>query len=161
MRADQVQKALAEGIGDIVANGIVVTPEREKLVAFSTPVLTDVKQIVVTGPKFGTVSTLADLGGKEVYVNPITTYYQNLQAVNETLKKSGKPPIVIKSADKNLTDDDLVQMVNADLIPATVTIQQRADLWSKVLPECPSASGTGRSRVARVSPGRCARTTPS
>ena len=134
MRADQVQKALAEGIGDIVANGIVVTPEREKLVAFSTPVLTDVKQIVVTGPNFGTVSTLEDLGGKEVYVNPITTYYQNLQAVNETLKKSGKPPIVIKSADKNLTDDDLVQMVNADLIPATVTIQQRADLWSKVLP---------------------------
>ena len=30
-------------------------------------------------------------------------------------------------------DDDLVQMVNAGLIPATVTTRQRADLWSKVL----------------------------
>lgn len=134
MRADQVAKALTEGIGDIVANGIVVTPEREKLVAFSTPLITDVKQVIVTGSDLASVSTLADLGGKEVYVNPITTYYDNLQTINETLKKSGKSPIVIKAADKNLTDDDLIQMVNAGLIPATATIQQRADLWSQVLP---------------------------
>ncbi len=65
---------------------------------------------------------------------PLTTYYQNLQTANETLKQSGKTPIVIKAADKNLTDDDLLQMVNAGLIPATVTTQQRADLWSQVLP---------------------------
>jgi membrane-bound lytic murein transglycosylase MltF len=134
MRADQVAKALAEGIGDIVAYGVVVTPEREKLVAFSTPFITDVKQIIVTGQDQGSISALADLGGKEVYVNPISTYYQNLQTANESLKKSGKTPIVIKDADKNLGDDDLLQMVNAGLIPATVTTQQRADLWSRVLP---------------------------
>jgi membrane-bound lytic murein transglycosylase MltF len=134
MRADQVAKALTDGIGDIIAYGVVVTPEREKLVAFSTPLATDVKQIIVTGSDLGSVSTLADLGGKEVYVNPLTTYYQNLQMANETLTKSGKTPIVIKAADKNLTDDDLMQMVNAGLIPATVTIEQRAGLWSQVLP---------------------------
>jgi membrane-bound lytic murein transglycosylase MltF len=134
MRADQIEKALTEGAGDIVAYGVVVTPEREKQVVFSTPFLTDVKQIIVTGSDFGAAVTLQDLGGKEVYVNPLTTYYQNLQMANETLKKSGKTPISIKAADKNLTDDDLVQMVNAGLIPATVTIQQRADLWSQVLP---------------------------
>jgi phosphopantothenoylcysteine decarboxylase/phosphopantothenate--cysteine ligase len=41
---------------------------------------------------------LADLGGKEVYVNPLTTYYHNLQTANDALKKSGKSPIVIKAA---------------------------------------------------------------
>ncbi len=87
----------------------------------------------MTGPKFGAVSTLADLGGKEVYVNPLATYYTNLQKVNEELQKAGKTPIVIKAADKNLIDDDLVQMVNAGLIPATVTTKQRAALWSQVL----------------------------
>jgi hypothetical protein len=133
-----MQKALAEGVGDIVAYGVVVTPEREKEIAFSTPLLTDVKQVIVTGPDFGVAPTLEDLGGKEVYVNPLTTYYQNLQVANESLKKSGKTPIVIRAADKNLTDDDLVQMVNAGLIPATVTIQQRADLWSQVLPKVQS-----------------------
>jgi len=133
MRIDQIEAALTQGVGDMIAYGIVVTPGREKRVAFSTPIQTDVTQIIVTGPNFGAVSTLADLGGKKVYVNPLTTYYTNLQKVNEDLKKTGKPPIVVEAADKNLQDDDLVQMVNAGLIPATVTTKQRAALWSQVL----------------------------
>ena len=138
MRVDQMEAALTEGVGDIIAYGIVVTPDREKRVAFSTPVMTDVTQIIVTGSNFGQVSTLADLGGKEVYVNPLTTYYQNLQKANQDLKNAGKTPIVIKAADTNLMDDDLVQMVNAGLIPATVTTKQRAALWSQVLPHIQS-----------------------
>jgi len=133
MRIDQIEAALTEGLGDMVAYGIVVTPEREKRVAFSTPLQTDVRQIIVTGPGSAALSTLSDLGGKEVYVNPLTTYYQNLQKANAQLQKEGKTPIVVKAADKNLNDDDLVQMVNAGLIPATVTTTQRAALWSQVL----------------------------
>src|SRR5271166_4648995 len=133
MRVDQIEAALTEGVGDVIASGITVTPDREKRVAFSTPTQTDVTQIIVTGPSFGAVSTLADLGGKEVYANPLTTYYENLQKTNAELQKAGKTPIVIKAADKNLMDDDLVQMVNAGLIPATVTTKQRASLWSQVL----------------------------
>jgi len=134
MRADQVEAALTEGLGDIIAYGLVVTPERERRVAFSTPIEKDVTQIIVTGPAIGHISTLADLGGKEVYVNPLSTYYQNLQKVNEQLQKAGKKPMIIRTADKYLMDDDLVQMVNAGLIPATVTTRQRAELWSQVLP---------------------------
>src|SRR5271167_2248232 len=133
MRVDQIEAALTEGVGDMIAHGIAVTPDREKRVAFSTPIQTDVTQIIVTGPNFGPVSSLADLGGKEVYANPLTTYYENLKKANEQLQKDGKTPIVIKAADKNLLDDDLVQMVNAGLIPATVTTKQRAALWSQVL----------------------------
>ncbi len=133
MRVDQVEAALNEGVGDIIASGIAVTPEREQRVAFSTPIQKDVSQIIVTGKDAGTISSLADLGGKEVYVNPLTTYYANLQKANETLKQAGKTQIVIKEADKNLMDDDLVQMVNAGLIPATVTTKQRATLWAQVL----------------------------
>ncbi len=155
MRVDQVEAALNEGVGDIIAYGIVVTPEREQRVAFSTPIMTDVSQIIVTGKNFGAVSSLADLGGKEVYVNPLTTYYTNLQKANETLQKEGKTPIVIKEADKNLMDDDLVQMVNAGLIPATVTTKQKAALWSQVLtgiqphPDLVIASGAQLAWVMR------------
>jgi membrane-bound lytic murein transglycosylase MltF len=133
MRVDQVEAALTEGVGDMIAYGIVITPDREKRVAFSTPLQTDVTQIIVTGANFGAVSSLEDLGGKEVYANPLSTNYANLQKVNETLQKAGKTPIVIKAADKNLLDDDLLQMVNAGLIPATVTTKPRAVLWSQVL----------------------------
>src|SRR5271169_1456849 len=133
MRVDQIEAALTEGVGDMIASGIVVTPDREERVAFSTPIQKDVSQIIVTGKDFGAISSLADLGGKEVYVNPLAAYYGNLQKVNEILQKEGKTPIVIKPADKNLMDDDLVQMVNAGLVPATVTTKQKAALWAQVL----------------------------
>jgi membrane-bound lytic murein transglycosylase MltF len=155
MRVDKIEAALTEGMGDVIAYGVVVTPDREKRVAFSTPIQTDVTQIIVTGSNFGAVSTMADIGGKEVYVNPLTTYYENLQQANETLKQAGKTPIVIKAADKNWMVDDLVQMVNAGLIPATVTTKQRAALWSQVLdhiqphPDLVVASGVQTAWVMR------------
>jgi membrane-bound lytic murein transglycosylase MltF len=151
----QLEAALEEGMGDIIASLVTITPERERRVAFSTPIWRDVSQIIVTGPKYEAVSTFEALGGKEVYVNPLTAYYENLQKLNASLKKSGKAPIVIKEADKNLSHDDLIQMVNAGLIPATVTGSMRALLWSRVLhgikphPELSIASGAQLAWVMR------------
>ncbi len=134
VRPDQVEAALIQGMGDVIAYSLVVTPERQQRVAFTVPLEKDVTQVVVTGPDFPPVSSLEDLGGKEIYVNPLAVNYQNLERVNETLQKAGKPLIVIKATDKNLLDDDLVQMVNAGLLPATVTTASRAKLWAQVLP---------------------------
>ena len=151
----QLEAALEEGMGDIIASLVTITPERQRRVAFSTPIWRDVSQIIVTGPEYKAVSTFEGLGGKEVYVNPLTAYYENLQKVNAAIKKSGKAPIVIKAADKNLSNDDLIQMVNAELIPATVTGSVRALLWSKVLrdikphPELAIASGAQLAWVMR------------
>jgi membrane-bound lytic murein transglycosylase MltF len=128
----QAEEALTSGMGDVIVNGIAITPEREKRVSFSTPIQTGVNQVIVSGADFGTVANVGDLSGKTVYVNPLTTYDQNLQKLNAELQKEGKPPIDIKPTDKNLTDDDLIQMVHAGLLPATVTTTQRAALWSKV-----------------------------
>jgi membrane-bound lytic murein transglycosylase MltF len=134
VRVDQAEAALTQGVGDLVGAAIVITPERQKRVAFTVPLRADLKQVIVTGANFGTVSSLDDLGGKQVYANPLSVNYQNLQQVNDGLQKAGKQPIVIKAVDKYLLDDDLVQMVNAGLIPATVSRLERAELWSKILP---------------------------
>ncbi len=134
LRPDQAEAALTQGVGDLIAYGVVVTPEREKKVAFSIPIATNIKQIVVTGKGFGPATSLADLSGKKIYVNPISTYYDNLQKVNVTLRQQGKPPILIEKADTNLGDEDLMEMVNAGIIPATVTITERATVWASVLP---------------------------
>jgi membrane-bound lytic murein transglycosylase MltF len=131
---DQLEQALIQGVGDLIAAGVVVTPTRQQRVDFTVPIATDVKQIVVTGPAGAPVETLVDLSGKEIYVNPITNYYENLQRQSDAFQKSGKQPIVIQAADKNLTDEDLLEMVNAGLIPATVTFSQRAEFWSQVFP---------------------------
>ncbi|MGC1450423.1 MAG: lytic transglycosylase F [Candidatus Sulfotelmatobacter sp.] len=131
----QIESALTAGVGDVIAYGVTVTPERQQQVAFSIPILTDVKQIVVTGKKIGLVSSWQDLSGKKVFVNPLTTYYGNLEKINDSLAKQGKPPILVQKADKNLLDEDLLEMVNAGIIPATVTITQRAKLWASVFPD--------------------------
>ena len=134
LRPDELEAALMQGVGDIVAYPLIVTPERQQKVAFTVPLRSDVKQVIVSGPNFGALSSVDELSGKEVFVNPLTVVYQDLEGVNDNLKKTGKPPIVIKTADKYLLDDDLVQMVNAGLIPATVMRSARASLWSQVLP---------------------------
>jgi membrane-bound lytic murein transglycosylase MltF len=93
-----------------------------------------VKQVLVTGPKAPPITNLEDLSGKEVYVNPLTVYDENLHRLSKEFGRVGRPPIVVKAADPNLTDEDLLEMVNAGLIPATVTINIRAEFWSKVFP---------------------------
>jgi membrane-bound lytic murein transglycosylase MltF len=132
VRPDQLQGALTEGVGDLIAYGLVVTPERERQVVFSIPIQTDVKQIVVTRKAFGSLSSFEELGGKKVFVNPLTTYYANLEGVNESLRKQGKPEILIEKADPSLMDEDLLEMVNAGILPATVTLAERANLWASV-----------------------------
>jgi membrane-bound lytic murein transglycosylase MltF len=132
VRPDQLELYLNEGIGDLIAYPVAMTPERAQQVAFSVPIQTDVKQILVTGKDFGPVASLQDLSGMKVFVNPVTTYYGNLEKVNDSLQKQGKPPIRIESADKNLLDEDLMEMVNAGILPATVTITERAKLWASV-----------------------------
>jgi membrane-bound lytic murein transglycosylase MltF len=134
LRPDQVEAALTQGVADLVAHALVVTPERKQRVAFTVPLQTNVTQVIVSGPNFGAIGRVEDLGGKQVYVNPLTVNFQSLREINAGLQKAGRPLIDIKSADNNLLDDDLLQMVNAGLIPATVTTASRAKLWSQVLP---------------------------
>ena len=91
VRPDQIEAALTQGVGDLIAYGLVETSTREQQVAFSIPIQTDVKQIIVTGRDFGPVSLLEDLGGKKIFVNPLTTYYQNLEKVNDSLARLSRP----------------------------------------------------------------------
>jgi membrane-bound lytic murein transglycosylase MltF len=138
MRPDQLEAALNQGLGDVIAQAIAITPQREQRVAFSVPIQKDVTQVIVTGPALANVSSFDDFAGKAIYVNPLSTYYDNLKSVSDAQRKAGKAPLDIRAADKNLFDDDLIEMVNAGLIPATVTNQGRADLWAQVLPNVKS-----------------------
>jgi membrane-bound lytic murein transglycosylase MltF len=134
VRPDQLEPALRQGAGDFIAYSVVQTPEREEVVAFTAPIQTDVKQVLVGGKDFPPVSSIDDLSGKRIYANPLSVAYQRLQAISDKLKQQGKPPIDLQASDKDLLDDDLVQMVNGGLIPATVINDSRGQLWAQVLP---------------------------
>jgi ABC-type amino acid transport substrate-binding protein len=49
VRPDQLEAALTQGMGDMIAQGVIITPAREERVAFTVPIFRNVTQIVVTG----------------------------------------------------------------------------------------------------------------
>ena len=132
MSRDQLYAALTSGKIDMVAAMVTVTPEREKLVAFSNPTRTNVSQVVVTGPGAPPIATLDDLAGQEVFVRKGSIYAESLAGLNARLKARGKPAVVIVDAPEVLEDDDVLEMVNAGLAPITVVDDYLAEFWSKV-----------------------------
>jgi membrane-bound lytic murein transglycosylase MltF len=134
VRPDQLGDALTEGLGDLIAHGIFITPEREQSFALSAPVQKNVSEVVVTGSASGNVSSFDGMAGVAIYANSVTAHYERLQQLSDARRKEGHAPLDVRAADRNLFDDDLIQMVNAGLIPATVANQARAELWAQVLP---------------------------
>jgi membrane-bound lytic murein transglycosylase MltF len=132
---DQLEPALREGEGDLIGYAVMVTPEREMEALFTTPIDAKMKQLVVRGAKSAAIDNVEDLSGQEIYVNPVTPYGESLRKLNDGFVKESKAPIAIKVADTNLTDEDLIEMVNAGLIPATVALSVRAQFWAKVFPQ--------------------------
>lgn len=135
LRRDELFPMLADGKVDLVAAALTVTPEREKLVSFSTPTRTGVSEIVVTGPNTQPVPGVGALSGREVFVRRSSSYYQSLVALNRNLAHRGEPPVRIKEAPEGLEDDDLLEMANAGLLDATVVDDFVAKFWQQVFPD--------------------------
>src|SRR5215469_4316241 len=92
---DQLEQALISGLGDLIAMPVAITPERQQRLAFSTPLMTGVKQIVVTGSSSAAVTNLDGLSGREVFVNPLTVYSESLQKLNKSFEGKGKKPVIV------------------------------------------------------------------
>jgi membrane-bound lytic murein transglycosylase MltF len=126
--------ALVDGKVDLVAAQITVRPELQKFVDFTNPTRMNVSEILVTGPGQPPLAAVADLSGRDVFVREKSNYHESLVALNATFKAEGKPPVEIRPAPENLEDDDLLEMVNAGLIPAIVVDDYLANFWKKIFP---------------------------
>ena len=124
---------MVEGLGDIAVADLTITPDRLKQVDFSDPVLSGVKEPVVSGPTSPKIASLDDLSGKEIHVRKSSSYYQSLQKLNDRFKTEGKNSIKIVAANENLEDEDLLEMLNAGLIPLVVVDSHKAEFWSRYL----------------------------
>jgi membrane-bound lytic murein transglycosylase MltF len=131
---DDLLQALAAGKGDIAAANLTVTPERQKWVDFSAPVYPDVSELLISGPASPGVSRVDDLAGKEVFVRKSSSYHESLLALNRRLAAQKKPGVIIKLAPEALEDEDLIEMVNAGLIPLIIVDKHKADFWKQVFP---------------------------
>jgi membrane-bound lytic murein transglycosylase MltF len=126
--------ALAAGKGDIAAGNLTDTPGRRKLVDFSVPIYPNTSEVVVSGPASPAVVSVDDLAGKTVFVRKTSSYYESLVALNQRFAATKKPAVIIKEAPEALEDEDLIEMVNAGLIPLIVVDKHVVDFWKQVFP---------------------------
>jgi membrane-bound lytic murein transglycosylase MltF len=129
---DKLIPALLEGRGDIAAANLTVTPERLKLVDFTEPTGKNVSEIVVTGPGSAPIPTVDDLSGKEVYLRKSSSFYESLEKVNGEFAKAGKAPVKVRLAPENLEIEDILEMVNAGLVKATIVDDHMAEFWKQI-----------------------------
>ena len=129
---DEIISRLVDGWGDVIFADLTITPERQKIVDFSEPMYSGIKEIVVTGPGGPHVESLDDLSGKELFVRRNTSYYEHLQALNQKFAAAGKVPVKIREAPEDLEAEDILEMVNSGLIGATVVDRYKAVMWAHV-----------------------------
>jgi membrane-bound lytic murein transglycosylase MltF len=131
----ELLSALVAGKGDIVMSGFGMTEERQKLADFSTPLIPNVSELVVSGPGSLAISSVDDMAGKQVFVRKSSTYYESLTALNRRFAAEKKPAVIIKEAPETLEDEDLIEMANAGLVPFTVAASYTAGFWKQVFPK--------------------------
>src|SRR4051794_27648032 len=132
---DRLIPALLAGGGDVAAAHLTVTPERRARVDFSEPSLENVGEVVVTGPASPELAAVDDLAGKEVWARRSSSYWASLEALDRRLAAARREPLRLVEADEHLEDEDLLDMLNAGLIPLVVVDDHKARLWAGVLPE--------------------------
>ncbi|MBN9671122.1 transglycosylase SLT domain-containing protein [Roseibium aggregatum] len=130
---DKLFQDLAENRGDIALGNLTVTADREKLAAFSAPLIKDVHEVPVTSGKVPDLTSPQDLSGKEIHIRKSSSYFESLEKLNESLSDDGKEPVKLVVADERLQDEDLLEMVAAGAIPMVVVDQHKATLWMEVL----------------------------
>jgi membrane-bound lytic murein transglycosylase MltF len=129
---DRLFPALLAGYGDIALANLTVTAEREAEMDFADPLLTGVDEIVVTGAGAPALESLDDLGGQEVYVRRSSSYYESLRSLNERLRQAGKPEVTIREANELLETEDILEMMNAGLVPITIADSYLAEFWAQI-----------------------------
>jgi membrane-bound lytic murein transglycosylase MltF len=135
VKRDDLIPALTEGLGDLAVANLTITPERQAVVDFSRPVARGVRELVVTGPAAPELTGIDDLAGLEIHARRSSSYWESLVELNRSLSSRGLAPIELVAADEVLEDEDLLEMVNAGMLPMAVVDEHKARLWAQVLPE--------------------------
>lgn len=129
---DKLLPWLAEGRGDVAAANLTITDERSKFVDFSRPMYKNVTEILISGEGEPAVANLDDLAGRQIHVRPSSSYFEHLVQLNRSFSERGMPPVEIVEASEYMEDSDLLEMVNAGLIPMIVVDDHKARFWGQI-----------------------------
>ncbi len=116
----QMLEKLLEGEGDIIASSLTITPDREKIAAFSVPYLY-VDEYLITASGDSLPEKIADLAGMAISVRQSSSYYQTLVKIQQQV-----PSLNIHTVPETLSIENLLEGVASGKYAATVS---DAHLW--------------------------------
>lgn len=132
VRRDKLMSGLESGLGDIAAANLTITDARKQVVDFSNPFGSGAKEVLVTGPSAPPISSTDDLAGKEIHVRFSSSYHESLVALNRQFEKSGRSPIRLTAASEVFEDEDLLELLQAGVIPMIVMDNHKAQFWQQI-----------------------------
>lgn len=132
LRRDRLLPALVDGHIDIAVANLTVTSERLESVAFSNPVGRNVSEVLVTGPEASAFASLDDLAGRSLHLRRSSSYWESVEALNESFRERGLEPVRLMVADEHLEDEDLLEMVAAGILPYVIVDDHKARFWVEV-----------------------------
>ena len=89
----------------------------------------------MTGPSAPPLESIEGLSGQTLYLRESSSYRESAEALNERLVAAGQAPAKIHYMSELLEDDDLIEMVNAGLLPWAVVDEYKPQLWDGVFNE--------------------------
>jgi membrane-bound lytic murein transglycosylase MltF len=132
---DRLIPVLLNGNADLIAADLTITAERSELIDFAQPMLTDINEVIVSGPGAGTIETLDDLAGKEIVVRRSSSYFYHLQDLVVDFENRGLEPPQLLEADEVLEVEELLEMLNGGLFDITAVDDYKAHFWTSQFPD--------------------------
>ncbi|WP_019339447.1 transglycosylase SLT domain-containing protein [Stutzerimonas stutzeri] len=132
---DQLLGALQRGEGDLVAPGEILPQGPIRRLSRSRAVIDQVPMVLVSrqgGPRY---HSFEQLSGRSLALSAGSAAGSALDKLNRALMQAGRAPIAVEWVDPTLAVEDVLEMVQAGVYPATVVEQPIAERWAKVLPK--------------------------
>jgi len=135
MARDQIVAAVRDGLADIAAANLSVTPQREAVLEFTAPIAQGVRELVVSGPAGPVIESIEDLAGADIYVRASSSYHESLLTLAADFRARQLPPPTVHLVDENLETEDILELVARGVFAVTVADSSLTQLWADVLPE--------------------------
>ncbi len=132
---DQLLGALQRGEGDLVAPGELLDATQTRRISRSRAVVSDVPLVVVSRQGSTRYPRLEQLAGRSLALPPGSAAGPALARLNARLLADKRAPIVLEWVDATLAVEDVLEMVQAGIYPATVVEGTIAERWVKVMPK--------------------------
>ena len=128
---EELLAALLRGEGDLVAPGELLALRRDMPVRASAPIQRDVPLVVVSRQGNRRYQRVEQLAGHSLALPVGSAARGALQRLNAGLKA----PIVADWQDPTLAVEDVLEMVQAGILPMTAVELPIAERWAKVMPK--------------------------